>query len=159
MRPAGSPESLEQRRRRAIELLRQGLMPVEVARRVGVDRRSVRRWNASYRKKGIVGIEAKPASGRPQKLSAQEKRRLERMLVRGAQKSGFHTDLWTCPRVARVIHERLGVAYHVDHIGRLLHGMGWTPQRPRRMALERDEQLIQNWVRTEWPRAKKKRTD
>lgn len=44
MRPFGSPEELEWRCRRAIALLKEGNLPVEVARRVGVDRRSVRRW-------------------------------------------------------------------------------------------------------------------
>jgi transposase-like protein len=35
-----------------MELLKEGLTPVEVARRVGVDRRSVRRWKAAHRQKG-----------------------------------------------------------------------------------------------------------
>src|SRR3989304_2180694 len=43
MRPTGSPEELERRRVRALALLKEGLLPVEVARRVGVDRRFVRR--------------------------------------------------------------------------------------------------------------------
>ena len=47
MRPLGSPEQLETRRTRAIALLQRGLMPVEVAKQLGVDRRSVRRWNAA----------------------------------------------------------------------------------------------------------------
>jgi hypothetical protein len=40
MRPQGGPEELERRRCRAVQLLREGLAPVEVARMVGVDRRS-----------------------------------------------------------------------------------------------------------------------
>jgi hypothetical protein len=43
MRPAGTPEEFERRRWRAVELLAQGHPPGEVARMVGVDRRSVRR--------------------------------------------------------------------------------------------------------------------
>ena len=58
MRPSGSAEELERRRRRAIELLKAGLQPVEVARQLGVDRRSVRRWKAAYRHRGSRGIEA-----------------------------------------------------------------------------------------------------
>ena len=54
MRPLGSPEQLETRRTRAIALLQRGLMPVEVSKKLGVDRRSVRRWNAAYRAKGDV---------------------------------------------------------------------------------------------------------
>src|SRR3989338_5953388 len=52
MRPIGSGEELERRRVRALELLKSGLWPVEVARRVGVDRRSVRRWKAAVRAGG-----------------------------------------------------------------------------------------------------------
>jgi transposase len=53
MRPAGSPEELQRRRERCIALLREGYAPVEVARMVGVDRRSVRRWNAAFRTESL----------------------------------------------------------------------------------------------------------
>lgn len=156
MRPSGSPEALENRRKRAIELLEQGLMPVEVAGRLGVDRRSVRRWKAAYRARGDKGIERRPASGRPARLTKTDRKRLERVLLKGARAAGFATDLWTCPRIARVIRSRFGVSYHVDHVCRLLHSMGWSPQRPSRVAVERDEPRIAQWIREEWPRAKKK---
>ena len=156
MRPSGSPEELERRRKRAIKLLKEGLMPVEVADRLGVDRRSVRRWKAAYRAKGEKGIEPKPASGRPPKLGQAEKKKLERILLKGATAAGFTTDLWTCPRIAKVIKKHFAVSYHVDHICRLLHGMGWSPQRPARVAIERDDSLITQWIREQWPRAKKK---
>jgi transposase len=155
MRPSGSPEELERRRRRAIDLLNQGLMPVEVAQRVGVDRRSVRRWHAAYRKKGGAALTARPAPGRPPVLDRPAQRQLERLLLKGAVAAGFSTDLWTCPRVAQVIERRFGVRYHVDHVGRLLHGLGWSPQKPERRALERDDGAIRRWVRQQWPRVKK----
>jgi transposase len=155
MRPPGSAEELERRRRRAIELLTQGLAPVEVAHMIGVDRRSVRRWKAAYRKKGTAALRARPTPGRPSELDAKARRQLERLLLKGAQAAGFDTDLWTCPRVAQVIEQRLGVTYHVDHIGRLLHGLGWSPQKPERRALERDEDAIRRWVKEQWPRVKK----
>jgi len=155
MRPTGSPEKLERRRLRALALLKEGLQPVEVARRVGVDRRSVRRWKAAARDQGEAGVRAKPATGRPPKLKARQRARLERLLVKGAQAAGYHTDLWTCPRVAEMIERRFGVGYHVDHVGRLLHDLGWSPQKPTRRALERDEVAIGNWVKQDWPRVKK----
>lgn len=155
MRPPGSPQELERRRRRGIELLRQGHAPVEVARMVGCDRRSVRRWNATYRTSGEAGLRARPLSGRPPRMDATTRRRLERTLLRGAKAAGFPTDLWTCPRVAHVIEERFGIHYHVDHVCRLLHGLGWSPQRPERRAVERNEQEIRRWVKQEWPRIKR----
>ena len=155
MRPSGSPEELERRRNRAISLLQQGYKPVEVAHMVAVDRRSVRRWNAAHRAKGKAGIKAKPAPGRPPALDAEAKEELEKALLAGAKAIGFSTDLWTCPRVAHLIQSRFGVSYHVDHIGRLLHSLGWSPQKPLRRAVERDEAEIQRWIKEEWPKVKK----
>jgi transposase len=156
MRPPGSPVELERRRRRAMQLLREGMPPVEVARMVGVDRRSVRRWNAAHRERGFSGLKAKPAPGRPARLDGEAKAKLEEALLAGAQAAGFPTDLWTCPRVAEVIHDHFGVRYHPDHVCRLLHHLGWSPQKPQRRAMERDEEKIQTWIKREWARIKKK---
>lgn len=156
MRPTGSPRELERRRFRALELLRQGYPPVDVARQLGVDRRSVRRWQASFRRRGARGLKARPAPGRPPRLQPPQKRQLERALLRGAQALGFASNLWTCPRVAELIHRRFGVRYHVDHVSRLLHGLGWSPQKPQRRAVERDEAGIARWVKQTWPAFKKK---
>ena len=154
MRPTGSPEELERRRVRALGLIKDGLLPSEVAKRVGVDRRSVRRWKAAVREGGQDGVRARPAPGRPAKLAARDKRKLERLLLKGPQAAGFGTDLWTCPRVAELIEQRFDVQYHVDHIGRLLHHLGWSPQKPARRAIERDEVQIRRWVHEDWRRAK-----
>ncbi|MHB1391025.1 MAG: IS630 family transposase [Thermoleophilia bacterium] len=155
MRPFGSPEQLERRRLKAIELLDLGKQPVEVARAVGVDRRSVRRWQAAYRQEGEEALKAKPASGRPPKLAPGELDALREALLEGARSAGYPTDLWTCPRVADLIQRRFGVSYHPDHIGRLLRSLGFSPQKPQRRAVERDEEEIRRWVAEDWPRFKK----
>lgn len=130
MRPAGSPQALQRRRERAMRLLDEGREPHEVASMLKVDRRGVRRWRATLRRDGPKALEAKPAPGRPSKLSDRDKAELEGLLLDGAQAAGFPTDLWTCRRIAQAIEERFGVRYHVDHIGRLMRGMGWSPQKP-----------------------------
>ena len=59
MRPAGNPEVLQQRREHAIKLLKQGRQPVDVARVVGVDRRSVREPHGHCRDscgRGVRGV-------------------------------------------------------------------------------------------------------
>ena len=124
---------------------------------VGVDPRSVRRWIAAHRSGGKKALRAVAASGRPPKLTDAQRQELEKQLLKGAQSAGFPTDLWTCPRVAEYIRRKFGVRYHVDHVGRLLHALDWSPQKPTRKALERDEQAIQNWVKKVWPAIKKKR--
>lgn len=157
MRPSGSPQALEQRRYRALALLEQGLSPVEVAQRVGVERRSVRRWKSAARREGKDALRAQPASGRPTRLRAAQRRTLTHTLLRGAEAAGFDTSLWTCPRVADWIERRFGIRYHVDHVCRLLHALGFTPQKPARRAVERDEAAIGQWIQQQWPALKKKR--
>jgi len=159
MRRKGSPEELERRRYRAIQLLEDGYDAGEVARRVGVDRRSVRRWKAARREGGDQALKARAVSGRPPKLTAIQKVELEAALVAGPEAAGFATDLWTCPRVRDLIRKRFRVRYHADHIGRLLRTLGWSPQRPQRRAVERDEEKIRGWVKKSWPRIKKKPHD
>lgn len=156
MRPTGSPEELERRRQRAITLLNEGYQPVDIAKMINVDRRSVRRWKSAYIKKGEDAIKAKPTPGRPTKLTPKQMIQLEQALLKGAKVAGFPTDLWTCPRIAHLISKRFGIGYHVDHIGRLLRSLGWTPKKPQRRAIERNEEQIQRWIKGEWPRIKKK---
>ena len=111
----GSAKQLGRRRYRAIALLKDGRPPVDVARLVGVDRRSVRRWNAAHRMQGPVGLAARPVPGRPSKLTARRRERLEAVLLRGAEAGGFAGDLWTCPRVAQVIRQRFGMLPRGSH--------------------------------------------
>ena len=151
-RPHGSPEQLEQRRLKAWKLLREGFTPVEVARRLGVNRRSVRRWRALGERKQLA---ARPAPGRPTKLTEAERQQLADCLVAGPLAYGYATELWTCPRIAEVIRKRFKVRYHAAHVSRLLRHLGFSPQKLERQARERDEEAIRGWVRATWPRVKK----
>jgi transposase len=157
MRPEGSAQELERRRRRAMALLEEGYSQAEVARRVGCHPSSVMRWRRAKDRAGPDALKAKPASGRPPKLSSQQKQRLLQYLLEGAMQHGYRTDLWTTKRMAHLIESKFGVTYHRDHVGRLLHSLGWSNQKPKRRALQRDETVIEQWKREQWPRIKKGR--
>lgn len=156
MRPPGSPGELERRRKRAVSLLRRGHPPVEVARMVGVDRRSVRRWKAAVRERGHKALRARTVPGRPRKLDAFALKSLERELMAGARAAGFPTDLWTCRRIAELIRSRFAVHYEVSGVWRLLRALRWSPQKPERRAVERNKREIRRWIQKDWPRIKKK---
>jgi transposase len=133
--------------------------PVEVARMLGVDRRSVRRWKSAYRFGGYTAIKARPVSGRPMKLGRQTLGWLAGKLLKGARAAGYANDLWTCPRIARVIEAHCHVKYEQSGVWRLMRGMGWSPQKPERRAMEANNRLIRRWLKHEWPRIKKKPAD
>jgi transposase len=70
---------------------------------------------------------------------------------------GYRTELWTTQRIADLIERHLGVHYHRNHGGKLLHHIGWSHQKPERRAIERNEAAIAAWKRSVWPRVKKRR--
>jgi transposase len=157
MRPAGTPEQLEQRRRRAIAQVKAGHTLSAVARQFSASVSSVYRWWQAYTRAGVRGLRPKPIPGRPSRLSAVQKQQLVTLLGRGPLRAGYRTDLWTLPRVAGVIRQHFGVRYHPAHVWKLLTGLGWSCQKPERRAVERDEPAIAQWKRTAWPWIKKRR--
>ncbi len=157
MRPPGTAQQLERRRRQAIRLLRAGKNLSAVARAVNASVSSVFRWDRTYRKKGLQGLRPQPTPGRPPKLSASQKKRLATVLLKGPLAAGYRTDLWTLKRVAEMIRRHFGVAYHPCHVWKLLGSLGWSCQKPERRALQRDEAAIAYWKRYRWPHIKKRR--
>ena len=94
-------------------------------------------------------------AGRKPKLAPSDLKQLERALLRGARAAGYPTDLWTLPRITEVIEVLTGVTYHPGHVWRLMGQLGWSPQRPQRLAKERDDEAVATWVRDRWPVVKK----
>lgn len=155
MRVAGSAKQLEKRRRRALALLDEGRTLRQVGRLVGCHASSVMRWRDRRETEGDAGLKVRSSPGRPRKLTKAQCRRLIARLLKGALANGYQTDLWTTVRVAEVIERMFGVRYDPDHIGRLLHRLGWSHQKPARRAVERDEKAIARWKRERWPEIKK----
>jgi transposase len=149
-------QALEERRMQAADLFDQGVIPAEIARRVGVSHQIVSDWRAAWRRSGRAGLRAAGRAGRLPKLNREQLEQVERALAEGAVANGYLADLWTLPRVAEVIARVTGVTYHPGHVWHLLREqLGWTWQRPARRAVERNEAAVQQWVKQRWPQLKK----
>jgi transposase len=142
----------EWRRLRAVQLERQGWRQRAIAEALDVREETVSRWLARATDHGPQSLRARPAPGRPPRLSRRQKDRIPEFLWHGAEAYGFAGEVWTCARVALVIQEELGILYHKDHVGRLLKALHWTPQMPIRRAIQRDEPAIRRWRDEVWPR-------
>jgi hypothetical protein len=80
-------------------------------------------------------------------------RQLEKILARGAVAYDWPNQPWTAARGAEVIFRYFGIRYQHDHVGRLLRRrLDWTPRKPRRETLERDDDAIRHWQSEEFPR-------
>lgn len=155
MRPVGTKQELEVRRRTAVQLRKQGLTVRTVAKRVGCVPSSVVRWTQAVERHGERGLDAKPQAGGKARLTAKQQRQLCAILVRGPQACGYPNDLWTLSRVADVIERRFGVRYHVSHVHRLLRQLGFSAQKPTRLARERNDEAVGEFRKQRWPTVKK----
>jgi Winged helix-turn helix len=69
--------------------------------------------------------------------------------------NGFVGELWTLDRIGLVIERLTRVRHHPAWVWALLHyQLGWTVQRPKRRAAERDQATIDRWVKKRWPAIK-----
>jgi len=156
MRPQGTPQQLEKRRHRAIGLLKAAKTPAAVARALSASRSSVLRWRRAFQRHGLAGLRARPIPGCPPRLSAKRKRQLERLLLQGPLKAGYKTDLWTLPRIAKLIQRSFQVRYHPGHVWKILRALHWSCQKPERRAYQRDEAAIARWKRYQWPQIRRR---
>jgi transposase len=139
-------------------VVREGWKVADAARAVGFGTRAVELWlTKSQHGRKMAALQTRKAPGAKPKLDNAQKRRLARLLERGSIVAGFPGQLWTGPAVGRLIEREFGVSYHDQYLPRLLRSLGWTPQKPKRRARERDEGAVMHWVRRDWPRIKKRR--
>jgi transposase len=146
--------ALEQRRKKAAHLLLKGMKPAEVARELGVSRQSVSRW-AKALSVDQRAWRRKPVGSQPG-LGVAQRRRLFKLLLRGAQASGLATDGWTLRRIAWLIEQEFGISYGKTNVWLLLKAMEFSCQRPTGRASQRNEKAIWEWKYKRWPMLKKK---
>ncbi len=145
------------RRRLAIGRASEGYSTQEIADFLGVDPSTVRRWLAAFRDRGDAGLAVRPVPGRPSKLTPTQEKIALRWLTDSPLHHGFETELWTAARLGQLIRQESGVAFNPRYLSTWLRERGFTPQKPQRVARERDPEAIAAWLESDWPRIKKKR--
>src|SRR6184192_3626652 len=105
-------QAMEQRRMRAADLFERGIIPAEIARRVGVAHQVVSEWRKAWRQGGREALRSAGPAGRKPKLSGSQLAEVVNALARGAEANGYLTDVWTLPRVAEVINHVTGGNVH-----------------------------------------------
>src|ERR1035441_8292520 len=116
----GSADLLEDRRRRALALLDDGLSLNEVGRRIGCNPSDLMRWRDARRQGGIGALLVRFSPGRPLKLGSAERKRLVRLLLKGPMAQGYRTNLWTTARIAEMVEIGVGGRFYPGPILRPL---------------------------------------
>jgi transposase len=156
MRRPGSQLEWEKRRFIAANMFEQKLTTAVIAASLDVDDQTVRRWRRLFNAGGREGLVSHKHEGRPPRINSQQKERLKQLLLKTPAECGFQKYLWTQQLIADLIQREFGISYHHDHVGVILHDLGFTHQKPMRRAKERDETRIEAWRTQVWPGLLKK---
>ena len=144
------------KRVRAGRLLQKGKRPAEIALDVGVARQTLYAWKAIFDEGGIDALRAVPLRGRPAQLDAKQLDEVRRAVLQKPTEHGFGTELWTLKRVGVVIKRMHGIKFSLTQTWRILGSLGFSPQKPDKRAIERNDDGVRKWKRYKWPAPKKK---
>jgi putative transposase len=144
------------KRLQAVVLNSEGRTSGELAQILKASRSRVSEWLSVYEAYGVEGLLEGYRSGRPPLLTAEQRTQLGDILDSGSVACGLDTGLWTSPMVAWLIEREFGAAYHPGHVRKLLHGLGFSVQRPRRVLARADAGAQDRWHRRAYPNLKEK---
>lgn len=146
------------KRLQAIVLNAEGRTSCELAAVLKAPRSKISEWLSRYQAQGVEGLLEGYRSGRPSELHPEQRKQLEDILESGPVAYGLDNGVWTSPMIAWVIEEEFGVTYHPGHVRKVLHRLGFSVQRPRRVLARANAAEQDRWHRRVYPQIKKKPT-
>lgn len=146
----------EEERIQAVRRLENGENADEVAEMMEVGRRTLFDWLEKYRRKGEEGLSTKPTPGRPASLTDRQMDELTAIIEEiDPRQLGFSLALWTRGMVGDLIWERFKVKLTDVSVGRILHKLGMSPQRPLYRAYQQDPEKVEDWKENIYPEIRK----
>lgn len=144
-------EVLEEKRREAHRLRKQGLTRAEIGGIVGVHADTVGDWlKLKAREFGYQQPGRKAGSGR--RLSPEQERQICKLLIdKTPDQLKLRYALWTRESVREVIQQRCDVALPIRTVGHYLKRWGMTPQKPQKRAYEQRAPEVQRWLKETYP--------
>jgi transposase len=145
------------KRLQAVVMNAEGHSSGEIARILKAPRSKTSEWLRRYEEHGVEGLLEGHRSGRPAELDEKQRRQLGDILDSGPATYGLDTGIWTSPMISWVIEEEFGIEYHPGHVRKILHEIGFSVQRPKRILARADAAERDRWQRYTYPGIKKKR--
>lgn len=152
-----SRETLEYLRKQSIRLWKKGKTIEDISDFCGVHFTVVYKWIRLYKQKGVEGLKRKKAKGAKPKLNKEDKKQIINWLKKSAMDFGFETPLWDCKRIQILIKKELNKTISISNLWENLRRWNLTPQKPEKMALERNQRKVTKWIREDWSKIEEQR--
>ena len=149
--------TLEYLRKQSIRLWKNDKNIEDIADFCGVHFTVVYKWVRIYKQKGDEGLKRRKAKGAEPKLNRDDKKKIILWLKKSAMGFGFETPLWDCKRIQRVIKKELNKDIAISNLWENLRKWNLTPQKPEKVALEKNQKKVTGWIKEEWPKIEEHR--
>lgn len=147
--------TLQVMRQQAVKAVREGATVASVAAAFGVSTRAVFSWLAQFAEGGQNALLAKPISGRPPKISADEMRWIAQAVRDNSpQQFKFEFGLWTLSLISELIKRQFGKSLALASVSRVMKLLGFSVQKPLYQAWQQDTQLVHEWETKTYPAIK-----
>jgi len=146
--------TLETIRLMAVERVLEGEVASAVITSYGFNRTTIYKWLTAAAKPGVGlrALQARPASGRPRRLTPGQERQVFHWINgKDPRQYGLDFGLWTRSVVADLIARKFGITLGLTAVGELLAKLNLTPQKPLQRAYQRDPEAIEKWRRERFP--------
>jgi transposase len=145
-------QARQEKRRIAIDAVREGATVESVARMLHVSMRTVFHWLARYRMGGHHALREGQRSGRPRKVDASIMRWLYAAISKhDPRQYDFPFNLWTLGLVRILLQRKFGIELSKSGVSRLLRHLGLSPQRPIYKSYKRDPQKMKQYLEKTFP--------
>lgn len=161
-----SRAALEEMRLTALERMKEGESPAEVAASFGLHRGWAYKVlaKAKGRGRGRRALLSTKGTGRPRTLTAAQERQVFGWVNgKNPRQYGFDFGLWTRQIVRELVAQKFDVSLSLASIGALLARIGLTVQKPLQQACQRDPVAVARWQKETYPaivrKAKRKKAE
>lgn len=152
---ARAKDAAQTRRLLALAAVLDGMNRTEAARIGGMDRQTLRDWAHRFNRHGPDGlIDLKP-SGRPPRLSDEQKDVLKQLVEAGPDPETDGVVRWRCVDLKRVVRDRFGIDLSEVSLGRVLKQLGFSRISARPQHPMQDPEAIETFKKTSRRRSRR----
>lgn len=145
-------------RKKAINLIRQGVKKGEIAILFGVNKNTVSNWCKQYEATGSFKSKKKGVKSEDKKLISNAQEKAIQLMIIDKMPDQLKLDyaLWTRKAVKELVEREFGVVLAINTMGDYLRKWGFTPQKPKKKAYEQCSKKVQKWLDEEYPEIQKR---